>query len=215
MKLVLFDCDGTLVDSAGTIHECMTRTFSAAGLPAPGRGQTRQIIGLSLHLAMERLLGPHADADIPALVSQYKDNFLSMRGEPEFQESLFDGIAGMLAELRMRSDLVLGMVTGKSRRGVRSVVATHGFDGMFMTVRTADDCPSKPHPAMVLECCCETGIEPAETVVIGDTVYDIEMAGRAGAKAIGVSWGYHDAGALLSAGAADMASAPAMIPALI
>jgi phosphoglycolate phosphatase len=121
----------------------------------------------------------------------------------------------MLEDMRRRDDLVLGMVTGKSRRGVRSIVETHGFDGVFMTVRTADDCPSKPHPAMVLECCAETGIEPGETVVIGDTVYDIDMARSAGARAIGVSWGNHDAERLKAAGADRLARTPGELAALL
>ncbi len=208
MKLALFDCDGTLVDSAGIIHRCMERTFAEVGLPQPTQAETKQIIGLSLNLALENLLAGKAETDIPALVALYKDHFVAMRAEPDFHEPLFEGIQEMLFEMRHREDLVLGMVTGKSRRGVLAISATHGFDGMFMTVRTADDCPSKPHPAMVLECCAETGIEPADTVVIGDTVYDIEMAAKAGARAIGVSWGYHDTERLLAAGAERIIQTP-------
>ena len=93
------------------------------------------------------------------------------------------------------------MVTGKSRRGVAAVCREHGFEGLFEVVRTADDCPSKPHPAMVLECCSEIGIAPADTFGVGDTRYDMEMAVAAGAAPIGVSWGYHAADDLLLTGA--------------
>ena len=85
----------------------------------------------------------------------------------------------------------LGIVTGKSRRGVERLLATNGFGNCFVVSRCADDCPSKPHPAMVLECCDQTGIAPINTLVVGDTSFDMEMAASAGAAAIGVSWGYH------------------------
>jgi phosphoglycolate phosphatase len=210
MKLVLFDCDGTLVDSAGVIHDCMKRTFADAGLALPTDADTRQIIGLSLNVAIERLLAGRGFADIPGLVALYKD-----RGRPDFHEALFEGISPMLEEMHRRDDLLLGMVTGKSRRGVSAVVATHRLDDLFVVVRTADDCPSKPNPEMVLECCAETGIEPAETVVIGDTAYDMEMALSAGARAIGVSWGYHDSERLLAAGAVEILRTPGELTELI
>ena len=111
----------------------------------------------------------------------------------------------LLATLSQHEELALGMVTGKSRRGIEALISAHGLERTFLTARTADDCPSKPHPAMVLECCAETGIEPASTVVIGDTGFDMEMARAAGARPLGVGWGYHPREALTAAGAERVA----------
>ena len=107
------------------------------------------------------------------------------------------------------------MVTGKSRRGVDRVMETHGFGRHFLTIRTADDCPSKPHPAMVLECCAEMGIDPAVTFVVGDAIYDMQMARNAGARAIGVAWGYHPREGLIASGAHQVLAAPAELLTLI
>jgi len=214
-RLVLFDCDGTLVDSAATIHGCMVRSFVEAGIAAPTDAATRSVIGLSLPIAIARLLGSEPDDRSASLAEAYKAHFFTMRGEPDFHEPLYDGIAPLIRRLSSRDDIVLGMVTGKSSCGVQAVIATHGFGGVFSAVRTADDCPSKPHPAMVLECCAETGIEPASTVVVGDAIYDIEMARAAGAGAIGVSWGYHDRSALEAAGAHAVLARPADLLSLL
>ena len=204
MKLIMFDCDGTLVDSAGLIHGCMERTFAEAALPLPAPDATRGVIGLSLDLAIARLLAREVDEAIGALVQRYKHHFVAMRAEAEFRENLYDGIGELIAGLAARDDVLIGMVTGKSRRGVTAVFETHGFGAHFLTVRTADDCPSKPHPAMVLECCAETGIDPQDTLVVGDAIYDMQMARSAKAGAIGVAWGYSTADALRQHGAQDV-----------
>lgn len=199
LKLFLFDVDGTIVDSQHVIHEAMVRTFHGAGLKAPTLETTRSIIGLSLPLAIARLR--RTDEGATALAETYKRNFQTIRGEPDFCEPLFPQAFETLRTLGERDDLLLGIVTGKSRRGVRAVLATHGLENLFVAIRTADDCPSKPHPAMVLECCAETGIDPADALVLGDATYDVEMARAAGARPIGVSWGYHGAAVLSGAGA--------------
>lgn len=209
MKLVLFDCDGTLVDSVGVIHGCMIRTFEGAGMPVPSVDETRTIIGLSLDIALAQLAKVENPSVVAMLVQRYRTNFVMMRGEPDFSEPVFPGIPKLLETIGMRDDIMVGMVTGKSRRGVSAVFATHGFGDLFSVVRTADDCPSKPHPAMVLEACAEVGVEPSQAVVVGDAIYDMQMACAAGATAVGVSWGYHDAEALRGAGAAFVLGEPA------
>ncbi|HXV30037.1 MAG TPA: HAD-IA family hydrolase, partial [Sinorhizobium sp.] len=174
MKLVLFDCDGTLVDSAGLIHEVMARTFEAFDLPRPRAEATRAIIGLTLDIAITRLLGQdQVDRRANAMTAHYKDIYTSVRGEAVFQEPLFPGIAEMVESLALRDELLIGAVTGKSRKGLSHIAATHGFDKLFFVSRTADDCPSKPHPAMVMECCAEAGVDPRDTIVIGDAIYDM------------------------------------------
>ena len=206
MRLVLFDCDGTLADTFGLIVETMKRCFSDAGLPEPEDAAVRGIIGLSLDLAIHRLAPTVPDVELPRLVQGYKDAFHRVRAEGTHSEALFPGIEPMLRRLAAVDDLLIGMVTGKSQRGVRMIVETHGLEGVFLAVRTADDCPSKPHPAMVLECCAELGVEPADTLVIGDAIYDMQMAKAAGAEALGVDWGAGSPNELILAGARAVAA---------
>ncbi|WP_457582944.1 HAD-IA family hydrolase [Ensifer canadensis] len=212
MKLALFDCDGTLVDSGGLIHEVMARTFEAFELDRPEISATKGIIGLTLDIAIARLLGhEHVDDQALAMTAHYKAIFAGVRAEAGFQELLFPGIAEMMQTLSNRDELLIGAVTGKSRRGLTHIAETHGFDRMFFVSRTADDCPSKPHPAMVTECCSDAGIDPSHTVVIGDAIYDMQMAKAAGAAAIGVAWGYAGVPDLVEAGADYIARTPADI----
>lgn len=215
LKLVLFDCDGTLVDSADLIHATMVATFREAGLAAPPLEATKGIIGLTLDLAIARLLDRPLDAECGRLAERYKAHFTASRAPLTFHEPLYDGIAELIHVLARRDDVLIGMVTGKSRRGVQRVLETYGLGRNFVTIRTADDCPSKPHPAMVLECCAETGIDPASTFVVGDAIYDMQMARSAGARAIGVSWGYHDREGLLATGAETVLVKPGDLLALI
>lgn len=202
MKLVLFDCDGTLVDSGKLIHEVMARTFENHGYERPHYDATKSIIGLTLDTAIARIMGvEEIDDHIRAMTQHYKDLYSPVRDEPGFQEPLYDGVAEMIAALVARDDVLIGAVTGKSRKGLDLIRNSHGFEDVFFVSRTADDCPSKPHPAMVLECCAEAGVAAADTLVIGDSVYDMLMAKSAGARALGVSWGYGETEALMAAGA--------------
>lgn len=209
MKLALFDCDGTLVDSGRLIHEVMSRTFEHHGLERPHYDATKSIIGLTLDTAIARIMG-HEEVDdrILAMTQHYKDIYAPVRSEPAFREPMFEGIAEMMAVLEARHDVVIGAVTGKDRRGLNLIVDAHNFHRTFTVSRTASDCPSKPDPAMVLECCAEIGIAPSDTVVIGDAIYDILMAKAAGAKAVGVSWGYGPVADLRASGADAIVNLP-------
>ncbi len=191
MILVLFDCDGTLVDSQHIISEAMDRTFCHHGLEAPGVERTRTIVGLSLPVAIATLLGEGNGKRSQVMAETYKAEFRSLRNQHGVVEPLFPGVRATIDTLQEADEILIGMVTGKSRRGVKSVIDHHGLDGVFKVVRTADDCPSKPHPAMVLEACSETGTEPQRTIVVGDTRFDMDMARAADAVPVGVSWGYH------------------------
>ncbi|SMF69878.1 phosphoglycolate phosphatase [Xaviernesmea oryzae] len=212
MKLVLFDCDGTLIDSAGLIHETMSRTFAQFAKPEPTFADTKAIIGLTLDIAIARMQGKeHADGEDVEMMAYYKSLFAVVRKDLDFKEPLFPGIRELIDEIGPRDSLLIGAVTGKSRRGLNLVMETHGFDRYFVVGRTADDCPSKPHPAMVTECCDETGMKPADTLVIGDAIYDMQMAKAAGAKALGVSWGYASVDELKQAGADAVVHHPSEI----
>jgi phosphoglycolate phosphatase len=203
-SLVLFDVDGTLVDSQDVIVASMTDAFADHGLAAPPRPAVLSIVGLSLPVAIarlgEELAGSQREGFVrDKVVESYKQAFHRRRTAPGFHEPLFAGAADGVR--RIARSFTIGLATGKSRRGVEAVVAHHGFEGLFATVMTADDAPSKPHPGMVLRAAAETGVDPASVVVIGDTVFDMEMARAAGARAIGVAWGYHPTDALEAAGA--------------
>ncbi|MBB4228529.1 HAD-IA family hydrolase [Rhizobium mongolense] len=209
MKLILFDCDGTLVDSAALIHEVMARTFVQFGHPRPDLSSIKSIIGLTLDIAIARMLGKlHVDDEAIAMTAHYKSIYMDVRQEPGMDVPLFAGIKPMIDRLAAREDILIGALTGKSRRGLVNVLETHGFMPHFIVSRTADDCPSKPHPAMVTECCDEAGMKAADAIVIGDAIYDMQMAKAAGAKAIGVSWGYASIGDLIAAGADTVAYHP-------
>jgi phosphoglycolate phosphatase len=201
MKLVILDCDGTLVDSQNGICEAMTHAFSSFGLVAPSRAATLAIVGLSLPEAFAAL-APDVDAGLRAqMVERYKSTFTEIRRDPELHEPLFDGVAAAIETLGGRDDVVLGIATGKSRRGVDRLFAREGWAHRFTTVQTADDHPSKPHPAMLHAAMAETGVEPERTVMVGDTTFDMEMARAAGVGALGVGWGYHSVRQLQQAGA--------------
>ncbi|MCM2563216.1 HAD-IA family hydrolase [Lutimaribacter sp. EGI FJ00015] len=192
LRLVLFDVDGTLVDSQGDIVASMTAAFGALGHPVPPRDAVLGIVGLSLPEAMARLapgLGPDIHAQ---MVAAYKDSYVALRATKGVASSpLYPGALAALQALAGRDDVLLGVATGKSRRGLDALFDSHGLRGTFVTEQVADHHPSKPHPSMVLTAMAETGVEPRDTVVIGDTVFDMEMAQAAGVHGIGVGWGYH------------------------
>lgn len=215
MKLVLFDCDGTLIDSAHIIHRSMERTFDDAGLDAPQLHQTKSIIGLTLDVAIARMLQRPVDDQVLMMATRYRQHNLALRSEGPLHEPFFDGVWDVLQTLIRQDEILLGIVTGKSRRGLDALIDLHDLGGAVIASRTADECPSKPHPAMVLECCADTGIEPSQTFVIGDAVYDMQMARSAGATAIGVSWGYSNSTALTETGAHHVVDNPGELMPLI
>jgi phosphoglycolate phosphatase len=204
MRLAVFDCDGTLVDGQADVCEAMDVAFAEQGLAPPDRHLTRRMVGLSLPEAM-RKLAPSAEADThDALAAHYRDAYRARRTSGVLDEPLFDGIAALLERLSAAGWL-LGVATGKSDRGLAHCLSTHGIAGHFVTLQTADRHPSKPHPAMLQAAMDAVGARPAETAMIGDTAYDIAMAGAAGVRAIGVSWGYHPPAELTAAGAVAVA----------
>lgn len=201
MKLVVFDMDGTLVDSQAFIVQTMAEAFVAHGLVPPSLEEGRKVIGLSLELALARLSGWDV-ADIAPLAQRYRDVFLSKAHlDFETQEALYPGARDAVELLGSRDDIVLGIATGKSLNGVKRVLGLHELAHHFVTRQTPDNNPSKPHPGMLHTAMAETGLEARQTAMIGDTSFDIEMAVAAGVHAIGVSWGYHSVDDLRAAGA--------------
>jgi phosphoglycolate phosphatase len=176
----------------------MREAFSAHGCAAPEDAAIRQLIGLSLDEAVARLAA--AGVPAPEIAEAYRQAFFARRSQPDFHEPLFPGVAAALEALDAAGCL-LGIATGKARRGLLATLERHGLTGRFVTLQTVDSNPGKPHPAMVLRAMAETGADPGRTVLVGDTSYDMEMARRAGARAVGVAWGYHGRCELEAAGA--------------
>ncbi len=211
-KLVILDCDGTLVDSQNGICEAMTHAFSGLGLPVPSRAATLAIVGLSLPEAFAALAPDCTPAQRRKLSDRYKSAFLELKRDPAHQEPLFEGVGAAIEALSGRKDVVLGIATGKSRRGIDRLFAREGWAEHFLTVQTADEHPSKPHPAMVLAAMAEAGVAPERTVMVGDTTFDMEMARAAGSGALGVAWGYHPVEELRAAGAHAVVEACKHLP---
>ena len=213
-QLAVFDCDGTLIDGQASICAAMEQAFSQFGLPLPPRNDVRRAVGLSLPLAIARLL-PQADtAQQLALVDAYKQAFRTARSDGTLQQPLYDGMAPLLGRLH-DAGWLLGVATGMSSRGLEHCLAMHGLSHLFITLQTADLHPSKPHPAMLEAALEEAGAAPAQAVMIGDTAFDMAMAVAAGVRGIGVDWGYHEAPELLSAGAGAVATDPAHLEELL
>jgi phosphoglycolate phosphatase len=198
--LVVFDCDGTLVDSQHGIVACMAAAFAAEGHAAPAAAAVRRVIGLPLAECVARL-GPGLDTACHArIVDGYREQFVILRQRADHDEPLFPGALAALDAIAARGAR-LGIATGKGRRGLLAVLAQHGLAERFVTLQTGDIGPGKPHPAMLERAMEETGCTPAETVMIGDTVFDMQMARNAGVHAVGVGWGYHHPAELREAGA--------------
>lgn len=200
LKLAVFDCDGTLVDSQHHIVAAAQAAFARHDLPPPPAELVRTGIGLPLHQALARLAPEGDDALHDSLTEAYKAVFFEMRHRPGHWEPLYPGVVETLDRLAAAGWL-LGIATGKAKRGLLAVLDMHALRDRFVVLRTADDGPGKPHPFMLTSAMSEIGVDPGDTAMIGDTSFDIEMARAAGTLAVGVSWGYHPTKVLQAAGA--------------
>lgn len=211
-RLALFDCDGTLVDSQHNICAAVDACFSANGLPLPDHHAVRRGVGLHVRDAMARLAPEEADAIlIDQLAADYKSAYANMTRQNEYSTGhLYDGIMELLDALDADGWL-LGIATGNSDRGLQRILDHHGLNQRFVTLQTADRHPSKPHPSMALTALAESGAEAENSIMIGDTSYDMEMGKAAGMTTIGVDWGYHDTAILRASGADHIAVTPAQI----
>jgi phosphoglycolate phosphatase len=215
LRLVIFDVDGTLVDSQGDIVAAMTAAFAAVDAPVPSRTEVLSIVGLSLDVAMTVLAPARSSGDHLRMVKAYKDAYMTLRAEAGVAQSspLYSGALDTLRKLHAKPEVLLGVATGKSKRGLDKLIAGHGLEGLFVTQQVADFHPSKPHPSMIHQAMADAGVGPEATVMIGDTSFDMDMAAAAGVTGIGVKWGYHSADKLVAA--THLVESYAALPALL
>ena len=184
--LIVFDWDGTLMDSAGVIAGSIQASCQDLGLPVPSTQEARHIIGLGLNEAIAHLLPNFPPADYPKLVARYRHHFLRQDADMP----LFEGAENLVRDL-YQAGFLLGVATGKGRPGLERVLDQTGLREFFHDSRCADECFSKPHPEMLQQLMQALGVTQQRTLMIGDTSHDLQMAQNAGVAALGVSYGAH------------------------
>ena len=185
VRFIVFDWDGTLMDSEAQIVSCLHAAIADLQLEPMDDDTVKNVIGLGLKEAIDTLVPGQDERFHQAFVDHYRKYWFSSEGS-----SLFAGVREMLDDLRGR-DLLLGIATGKARRGLNRVLEETGLAGHFHATRCADEALSKPHPQMLLDLMDESGVRPEETIMVGDTEYDMEMATHAGAGKVAVCTGVH------------------------
>ncbi len=200
LKLAVFDCDGTIVDSQHSHLHSMRAAFERYDLVAPPREVIRRVIGLPLVHSFA-ILAPDQTPDRHEDLRQaYSDDWQELRAQGNLSEPLYPGFKEAL-DCLVADGWLLGVATGKSHRGLLATLEKHDLSNRFVTLQTADRARGKPHPEMLIKAMEEAGVSAPDTVMIGDTTFDIEMSINAGVRAICVAWGYHDPGELMACGA--------------
>jgi len=214
LRLAVFDCDGTLVDSVHSIISCMQSACAVHGFAKPAPDDVRAMVGLPLEDIIARLF-PNMVADkVLAVREGYRETFSGLRDKGQVHEPLYQGALDALSVLE-NAGWLLGVATGKAMRGLLATLDTHSIQDRFVTLQTADLSYGKPNPDMLYKAMAETGAEARATVMIGDTTFDMEMARNAGTLAIGVAWGYHEIEELIAAGAHQVVDTYDKLPAVL
>ncbi len=199
MRLVVFDLDGTLIDSVALIVETITAAFDAVGQAVPTEKEMRAISGITARDAMA-ILAPGADPErVETILQSYRTHYQTRAGTA--REPLFPGALAALDRLQDDPETILAVATGKGFRGATTLLERHEIIGRFQSIQTPDHNRGKPDPQMIETAMEKAGIGREKTVMIGDTVHDMRMARAAGVKALGVAWGYHEVVELEEAGA--------------
>ncbi|MEL6682234.1 MAG: HAD-IA family hydrolase [Pseudomonadota bacterium] len=195
LRLVIFDVDGTLVDSQVMIYDAFCFAYEQAGLPVPDRAEALSYVGMSLETIFPAMSPEQNAATHATLIQGYRDAYFHIRQTrgSNATSPFFPGARQALDELHAQDWTLLGVATGKSTRGLDKLIEGHGLEGYFISRQTADDHPSKPSPSMINAILSDTGVDPNKAVMVGDTTFDMDMGRAAGVGTIGVSWGYHDA----------------------
>ena len=201
MRLIVFDCDGTLVDSQQTIITATEAAMGEFDFPAPERRDILYAVGLPIDVALRRHAPEATDDQILNMLDVYRDIYQQLVQQDDRGQVMFEGMREQIVELGGMDETLLGIITMKSRRGLSRVVDAYDIRQYFQVLKSADDGPGKPSPDLMLDAMAETGVAPAQALMVGDTSFDIMMAKAAGARAIGVGWGYQTVDELLDSGA--------------
>ena len=210
-QLLIFDWDGTLMDSVGRIVACMQKSAMDCALPIPSADQIKEIIGLSLREAMTRLFVPVTESEVEALIARYREHYLYLDATPT---PLFPGVESVLASLHAQG-YILAVATGKARAGLDRVLQETGLAALFHASRGADEARSKPDPLMLEQLLAELDIPVDQAVMVGDSIHDMAMAERLGMARIGISWGVHPAERLASYQPRAVIDSLSSLPALL
>jgi len=185
--LVVFDWDGTLFDSTALITRCIQSACADLDLPVPPRADAAYVIGMGLHEALQRVAPTLPPERVGELGLRYRHHYYQRQQDL----SLFEGTLEMLTDLKARHHW-LAVATGKSRQGLNEALEHVELRGVFDATRTADETASKPHPLMLQELMAEFGVSPERTLMVGDTIHDLQMAVNAGTDSVAVSYGAHE-----------------------
>lgn len=214
IRLCILDCDGTLVDSQHGIVEAMSAAFAANGVAGPSAADVRGVVGLSLNDAIATLLRTDDTPRVEAVAESYVQHIRGMRLRNDFNEPLYPGVIDALDILESRGWL-LAVATGKSLRGAMSTLRAHNLAERFTSIQTADVAPGKPAPDMILRAIADVGGTSKDTIMIGDSGFDMLAARNAKVTAIGVGWGYQEEAALRAAGAHTVVHSAEQLPPLV
>lgn len=195
LKLVIFDWDGTVMDSVMKIVDSMQCAADREGLNVPSEQAVKDIIGLSLAPALKQLFGELTQQQVDDMAQFYKEAYLALDKNPS---PLFNGIVDVFESLRERN-IKIAVATGKSRVGLDRLIEQTGLGHFFCDSMTADEAESKPHPQMIDEIVNRQGVDKSQIVMVGDSLLDLTMASNAGVRSVGVSYGAHDKARLLAA----------------
>jgi phosphoglycolate phosphatase len=204
MRLIIFDIDGTLLDSKAIILASHASAFGKHGLAVPSEAAIMALVGLSQRETFLALAGEHGPVD--GLIGAYQEAVWAFRAAGQHTETLFPGAAELVADLAKRADLRLALATGKGRRGTNLIIEQYGWQGVFASSHTSDENPSKPDPTMLQRAMEIAGVAPMATVMIGDSPFDMQMAVNAGVTPIGVAWGHQPRETLIANGAQAVAT---------
>ena len=200
LKLVVLDCDGTIVDSQKAIVTVMHEAFGAHGVDKPSRHDIRRIVGLDLEEAISILVNSNDYELVNAITESYRHAAKAQRDTGDWEDPLYENAKKVIRAFD-DAGWLLGVATGKARVGLDHVLAQHDLMTHFSTLQTSDVAPGKPHPEMLYRAMRDTGVGAENVYMVGDTTFDMDMAANAGTHGIGVSWGYHGTEELREAGA--------------
>ena len=200
MKLVIFDLDGTLIDTVSLFVDTIRSVLETIGEPVPDEKTIRSISGLGVQVGIRRIAPALDDGKIDGVIELYRKETMA-RVKKSMQEEFFPGAMEALNILHGRQDIVMAVATGKPMASTNRILELHRVKGLFTSIHTPDTNIAKPDPDMILDAMAIVDVAPQRTVMIGDTTHDMEMAANAGSHGLGVSWGYHDPDELKAAGA--------------